>query len=241
MQSRDRFEHAESKVLLAFADPLLIVRSMALEPQEERRRLAELYAGKTREELEKLADAADSLTDPARDALKFELSRRKLDIPLREPTIPGEEVEAPKVVVLRQFRDVPAALLAKSILDSAAIECFLANVNTIRLDWLWSNALGGVKLLVREGDVEAADELLDQKRVEGFDVEGMGHFTQPRCPHCQSFDVSFKGLNKHLAYGSIALGVPYPVAHIGWRCDSCGQMWEDPGDPTSTMPAKTAA
>jgi hypothetical protein len=35
--------------------------------------------------------------------------------------------------------------------------------------------------------------------------------------------------------------VPYPVAHIGWRCDSCGQMWEDPGDPTSTMPAKTAA
>jgi hypothetical protein len=232
--------HAESKLLLAFAAPLLIVRIMSLEPQKERRRLAELYAGKTREELEKLADAADSLTDPAREALKFELSRRKLDIPLREQTIPGEEVEAPKVVVLRQFRDVPAALLAKSILDSAEIECFLADVNTIRLDWLWSNALGGVKLLVRESDVEAAEELLDQKRVEGFDVEGMEHFTQPRCPHCQSLDVSFKGLNKHLAYGSIALGVPYPVAHIGWRCDSCGQMWEDPGDPTPTTPAKPA-
>ena len=54
MQARDRFEHAESKVLLAFADPLLIVRSMALEPQEERRRLAELYAGKTREKLRNL-------------------------------------------------------------------------------------------------------------------------------------------------------------------------------------------
>lgn len=124
--------------------------------------------------------------------------------------IPGEGVEAPKVVVRRQLCDVPAALLAKSILDSAEIECFLAHVNTIRMDWLWSNALGAVKLLVRESDMEAAEELLDQKRVEGFDVEGMGHFIQPRCPHCQSLDVSFKGLNKHLAYGSIAFGCVLP-------------------------------
>lgn len=208
-------------------------------PENERQRLAKLYAEKTDEELEELADSADSLTDTAKGALKDELSRRKLDIALREPMIPGEEVELPKVIVLRQFRDVPAALLAKSILDSADIECFLADVNTIRLDWLWSNALGGVKLLVKETDVAAAEELLNQKRVEGFDVEGMGHFTQPRCPHCQSLDVSCKGLNRHLAYGSIALGLPYPIAGVGWHCDSCGAMWEDSGSDDAGQPGIT--
>ena len=46
----------------------------------EGQRLAKLYAEKTDEELEELADSADSLTDIAKGALKGELSRRKLDI-----------------------------------------------------------------------------------------------------------------------------------------------------------------
>ena len=89
----------------------------------EGQRLAKLYAETTDEELEELADSADSLTDTAKGALKDELSRRKLDIALREPMIPGEEVELPKVVVLRQFRDVPAALRAKSILGWRCDSC----------------------------------------------------------------------------------------------------------------------
>jgi hypothetical protein len=51
-------------------------------------------------------------------------------------------------------------------LDSAGIESFLADENVIRMNWLWSNALGGVKLQVRKTDVAVASELLEQKLSE---------------------------------------------------------------------------
>lgn len=63
-------------------------------------------------------------------------------------------------MILQQFRDLPDALLAKSVLDSAGIPCFLADENTVRIDWLWSNLLGGVKLWVREDDAPQAAEML---------------------------------------------------------------------------------
>jgi hypothetical protein len=53
------------------------------------------------------------------------------------------------------------AWLAKSVLDSAGIECFLFDENVVRIDWFLSNAIGGIKLRVREEDVAAAAALLD--------------------------------------------------------------------------------
>lgn len=138
-------------------------------PEKERQRLAELYSEKTNEELEELAAAADSLTDAAKGVLKQEFSRRKLDISLEEPTAPAVEVESPTVVTLRQFFTLPEALLAKSILDSAGIQSYLIDENTIRMDWFYSNALGGIKLQVRETDAAAAAELLDHQASEAQD------------------------------------------------------------------------
>ena len=74
---------------------------------------------------------------------------------------------------LRQYMTLPEALLAKSILDSAGIESFLGDQNIIRMDWFLSNALGGVKLRVREEDVEAATALLNRSRADGSDVENV--------------------------------------------------------------------
>lgn len=120
-------------------------------------------------ELEKLADAAWSLTEPAREALKTELSRRKLGITLND-SAPKKE-EPTKILILRSYTSAPEALVAKSVLESAGIECFLRDENMIRMDWFWSNALGGVKLCVREEDAEAAAALLEQGSHETFHVE----------------------------------------------------------------------
>jgi transposase-like protein len=98
------------------------------------------------------------------------------------------------------------------------------------MDWLWSNALGGVRLFVKDSDASAAEELLNQSFQDSFEVEGQEPFTQPRCPVCNSFDVSYKGLHKRIAYASLWLGVPIPLSRLGWRCSSCGHMWEDPDD-----------
>jgi Putative prokaryotic signal transducing protein len=143
-----------------------ILKSMTiLHTDKERWRLAQLYASMSEAEVTRLAAEASSLSDAAQWALKLDLARRGLRIPLAEPTPAPAIKERSKVVILRKYMTLPEALLAKSILDSAGIESFLADQNIIRMDWFLSNALGGVKLRVREEDAEEAAALLGQSRI----------------------------------------------------------------------------
>ncbi len=135
--------------------------------ETERERLSRQYAEFSDTALAELAADAGSLTDAARDALRSELTKRSLPVvlawPANEP-IQQRQISGPLVMVKR-FRDMPEAQVAESILDSAGIDCFLADENTIRMDWLWSNLLGGFKLMVRPEDVGAAAHLLDQANI----------------------------------------------------------------------------
>jgi Putative prokaryotic signal transducing protein len=194
--------------------------------------VAQYYRSITDEELSQLADDAWSLTDVAKQLLREELSRRGLTFELREsPPVKSW----PELVRVRQFRDLPEALLAKSILDSVGINRFLQDENTIRLDWLWSNAIGGVRLIVKEEDAADAAKLLDQKPAESFETS-LGEYKQPRCPACGSVNISYGEKGKSLAYATVALGVPLPVTRSGWRCSSCGHQWDDSAEPQQNEP-----
>jgi hypothetical protein len=227
-----------------------------IDPEQERRRLVAFYAGQMDGELEKVATQAYELTDLAREALRVELTRRGLSAKLVEiepvvknvvaredlpgdppPPIPPRteaafdgEGELRELVTIRTFRDLPEALLAKGSLESAGIKALLADDNVIRLDWFWSNLMGGIKLQVDQEDAEAASRILDQPIPEGFDVAGVGEYQQPRCPRCQSLDVSFQELDEPVAYVSAYFGVPIPWKRCAWRCHSCKAEWEESDD-----------
>jgi DNA-directed RNA polymerase subunit RPC12/RpoP len=136
------------------------------------------------------------------------------------------------LVIVRRCRDEPEAAIAKSVLESAGIKCFLSDDVTIRMNWGWSNALGGIKVSVKAEDVAAATEVLEQEVPERFEAEGTGEYEQPRCPNCQSLRLSLVDRDKPgKAVLGFALGVPVPVTRKGlrWRCDSCGHKWPDSG------------
>lgn len=180
------------------------------EPRE-RQRLAGIYAGKTDGELLTLARNAESLTEAAWDALEDELDRRHLEVPVEAPK---HELDLRKLVPIRQFRDLPEALLAKGCLESAGIECFFRDDNLVRLDWFISNFIGGIKLCVKPEDIGKAESILDEPMLEGFYVQGVGLYEQPRCPKCNSLDVSFLELD--------------PADHrSALQCGVCGSQWED--------------
>ncbi len=203
--------------------------------QTERRRLAANYAGMTDGELHRLARCAEALTDWAWEALEDEMDRRSLKYPEDAAGQPRQSVELQELATVRQFRDLPEALLAKGCLESAGIDCFLADENLVRLDWFISNFIGGIKLKVRAADVENARRILDEPILEGLYVEGIGLYEQPRCPKCQSLDVNFQELDRPIAYMSAFLRVPMPVQRPGWRCHSCDEEWEDDAaDPGNT-------
>ena len=198
-----------------------------LEEQRERRRLADHYAGMTDGELQRLALSAESLTEAAWEALEDEMDRRHLKYPSDPLPEQRQEMEVRELVTVRQFRDLPEALLAKGCLESVGIECFLGDENLVRLDWFISNFVGGIKLNVKVEDVENARKILDEPILEGLYVQGVGLYEQPRCPKCQSLDVNFKELDRPIAYMSAFLRVPVPVHRRAWRCHACHAEWED--------------
>ncbi len=132
---------------------------------DERRRLAQFYASLPDGELEQLAREAASLTDEARAALESEMARRRMPEQAAANAEDSSASSGPPgmrdLLTIRQFRDLPEALLAKSVLESAGIECFLGDDNLIRMDWLWSNLPGGIKLRVRQEDALVASRLLE--------------------------------------------------------------------------------
>ncbi len=124
---------------------------------------------------------------------------------------------------------MPEALLAKGFLESAGVESYLIDETTIRMDWLWSNLLGGIKLCVKPDDAEEAAQLLNQEIPEKINFDGAEEFEQPRCPQCESLNISFEDLDKWIAYaGMLTVGFPIPVHCREWKCESCGHLWKLP-------------
>ena len=183
-------------------------------------------------ELKNLACNPESLTDAAWEALEDELDHRHLELP---QTQTREEIDFQKFAIVRQFRDLPEALLAKGCLESVGIDCFLGDDNLVRLDWFISNFIGGIKLKVRAADAVNAQQVLDEPILEGLYVQGVGLYEQPRCPKCQSLDVNFEPLDRPIAYMSAFLRVPFPVQRPGWHCRACDAEWNDDGSEGEMM------
>jgi ribosomal protein S27AE len=179
-------------------------------PDQERVRIAGVYSAMSDEELGQIADSGDELSSAAHEAIQAEGARRGLTLTIAPPR--GEDVfEYNETVTLRQFRDLPEALLAKGSLESAGIEAYLMDDNMIRMDWFISNLLGGIKLKVRPEDAEAASEILNQPIPEMLEIEGAGEFEQPKCPRCQSLDVTYMEYKRE------------------WTCGACGNEWKEQG------------
>jgi hypothetical protein len=158
----------------------------------ERERLASFYAELTDEELIQVGSQYESLTEDAKLLLREEFDKRSLDAPELEE--PPESFQLQELATIRKFRDLAEAMAAKSVLESAGIASLLRDENTVRMHWMWSNLLGGIRLQVRPEDVEDANRLLSQPVLETIELGEGEKYQQPRCPHCQSLDISLAPL-----------------------------------------------
>ena len=134
------------------------------------------------------------------------------------------------LITLWRYRDLPEALIAHSKLDAEGFDCFLADDNIVRLNWFISNAVGGVRLRVREDDCASALEVLAQEIPVSFTAEEVGEeYQQPACPKCSSLDVVFETMNRGIALVALWLfSFPVPIPRRSWKCQDCRNRWQAP-------------
>src|SRR5690348_15453812 len=104
----------------------------------------------------------------------------------------------PKLVTIRRFRAVPDSLLAQSVLESAEIECFLADDVIIRMNGSRSYAVGVIGVRVRDTDAESSNEVVKDNQAPPalIDFGGITEYAQPRCPNCASLDIFLDELTR---------------------------------------------
>ena len=125
------------------------------------------------------------------------------------------------------FRDLPLAGLAKSKLDSEGIPCFLANKNLIGINWLYSFALGGIKLQVRESDVENAKKILNHdhsSELEELEDQFPELGKDDLCTKCGSSNLSVVNTTRKAGALSLLLHLPLIIFRKRYRCLDCGNI-----------------
>ncbi|HEY1808667.1 MAG TPA: DUF2007 domain-containing protein [Acidobacteriaceae bacterium] len=190
------------------------------------REFADRYAAMSETELIELARSYDSLVEPAQDALRAEFDRRHLEPPVIQPVELFDAVPRDLMTIAR-YRDLPEADLARGLLESAGITAWIQDDNLVRMDWFYSNAVGGVRLQVDAVHADAAREILDQPMPAEFALDGGEEFAQPRCPKCGSEEVRFESPRRGAALVALyALSVPLPPGSPSWHCGACGTRWQ---------------
>lgn len=126
-------------------------------------------------------------------------------------------------VVVQSFSFPYEAQIAKTQLETAGIPARIENEHTINMDWLYSNALGGVRLLVLESDLEEARTLLAQD----FSQQLQQQFgLSENCPNCGSSDIQPYTEGKRPAYlVFLLLGFPLFFYKNGMKCQRCQYFW----------------
>ena len=119
------------------------------------------------------------------------------------------------------FSKPEEAHLFRTRLEAAGIPAFVQDEHFVQMDWLYSNAIGGVRVQIADDDLDSAREFLaaDTPRScpEASDVI---------CPSCGSHDTAPDELPRRIAFLSLLL-FQFPVLFTRrrLRCCSCRHVF----------------
>ncbi len=206
-----------------------------LDVSKQWRVLEETYGQMGEEELRDLAGKAYDLTDIAKQALQAQISSRGLQISLREhPAGAADHQEAEPhgdfdpaeltLVSVAQVWDAAEARRVMKPLHAAGFAVYLGPENLEHVEDFHSSFDNGVEVRVRDVDQQRALHalsLLPSEKQDGPTEEEQEYVA--RCPKCHSDEIVFE----ELVAAASASG---PSSNsFRWRCDACGNEWEDDG------------
>jgi len=134
-----------------------------------------------------------------------------------------------QLVVVAVFTGTLEAHLACSALRAAGIIAHVFDEHIVSANWGWSNAVGGVKVMVADADVDAARELLRtaaEVSSDDDDAANAGKAAGDVCPQCGSDALSTTRSGLGLSAGTwLLLGMPIVPERRRTRCVACGHTF----------------
>ena len=127
-----------------------------------------------------------------------------------------------EIVTVKTFDNYFLANIFLTRLQSDGIECYLKDEHTVTIDPILSNAIGGIKLVVKKEDEAAANKLLD-----AYHLEYMLSATCPKCGSNSFSQVTKKEAVNYVtalliwAFSSYAIAPKYV-----YQCSNCGYECE---------------
>jgi predicted Zn-ribbon and HTH transcriptional regulator len=131
------------------------------------------------------------------------------------------------------FRDLADAHIARGLLLDAGFYAELLDEHLIGINWMYSQANHGVKVVVKTDRPDDARKLLETDASDLLmDLPEMTQAPTPfdRCPRCESEDVTRPRWSQALKALALLFVWPFlfvPIAaHFEpTRCNSCGRYW----------------
>lgn len=133
------------------------------------------------------------------------------------------------LITIQRLNTSIDAHLLQNYLESEDIESFILDEHTVDMNPLFSNAIGGVRLQVKEEDVERAKELIEIYYHKPYlDKEG----NEVKCPQCASTHL-FGDFNSMKNAGSVMAAITsfffgvFPIYRKRvYRCKECDTEFE---------------
>ncbi len=139
-------------------------------------------------------------------------------------------------VTIMSFTFPTEAHIAKGYLESNGIETFMKDEMTAQVNNFYSNAIGGVKILVNESDYDKGIQLLkdggylsgpNSTKSQKIEIVKYSNTDNTKiCPFCKSKNISRrKNLNILIIPFYFILGFLLPIYKLSHKCFDCKKEW----------------
>ncbi|MCF8719267.1 putative signal transducing protein [Nitrospina gracilis] len=130
-----------------------------------------------------------------------------------------------ELVTIARYSMPYEAHLAKARLEAEGIPVFIADEHLLSINWLYTPAVGGIKVQVPEDWVDAAKDILTtdhQDEIAEIDTE-----PPITCPRCGGQDATMVlGDPLMLILTFVLLGAPLFFLRQTMKCHTCGHLFK---------------
>ena len=129
-----------------------------------------------------------------------------------------------------RFREPYKAHIARGKLEAEGIPAIVLDEHLVQIDWLYSQAIGGVKVQVPEEALKRAQEILavdHEAELETIRETSVEPSMVEVCPKCGSSSTASRGYSLWSLVPSLIFFLPVFFRKKGRVCSRCGATWKN--------------